>query len=279
MLTDKRLLRADMHTHSDFSADCHTPMEEICRAELAVGTTVMANTDHCDIFRCSYMDVLSPLLAAREEVFRLREVYGDRLTVLSGVEIGEGFWFPETARLVERAAEWDVIIGSVHVVKYKGFIEPTAQYRFADFSDEDAEGYVDAYFDDMMTMLESRDIDVLAHLTYPWRYVEGFGGKSLDKARFDERIDRVLERVIRRGIALEVNTAYYDMMRGTTPNAEILSRYRVMGGRLITLGSDAHFGKNASLCFDEALSMLDALGFQKVYYYQNRKPIACPIKQ
>ena len=236
----------------------------------------MANTDHCDVFHYP-ADILSHLLRAREEVFRLREEYGDRLTILAGVEIGEGFWFPEATRQVERAADWDVIIGSVHSVRYKNITKPVSACRFADFSDEDAAAYVDAYFDDMLTMLDFGDFDILAHLTGPWRYVEGFGGKKLEMARYEEKIDRILARVLERGLSLEVNTAFYDMMGGTTPNAELLARYRAMGGERITLGSDAHRAIDASTHFDDALATLQSLGFENIYYYQNRKPIPCPI--
>ena len=44
-----------------------------------------------------------------------------------------------------------------------------------------------------------------------------------------------------------------------------------MGGRLVTLGSDAHISKNASTNFDNAIEMIKQIGFENICYFKDRK--------
>ncbi len=60
-------------------------------------------------------------------------------------------------------------------------------------------------------------------------------------SRYSAIIDKILETIIRQGIALEVNSA--GIRKGLhvpMPNAEYVKRYYDKGGRMVTVGSDAH---------------------------------------
>ena len=61
------------------------------------------------------------------------------------------------------------------------------------------------------------------------------------------------------------------------PFSDIVKKYYSLGGRMITFGSDAHVAENASYSFDAALEFIKNVGFENVYYYQNRKPCAIEI--
>ena len=50
-----------------------------------------------------------------------------------------------------------------------------------------------------------------------------------------------------------------------------------MGGKLITVGSDAHITENASTHFEEAIKFIKETGFENLYYYKERKPVAYKI--
>ena len=86
---------ADMHTHSKYSHDSVCPIEDMCLSEMKKGTKIFAVTDHCDVFSFNDYDIFSPIQDAYEQVKVLNEKYGGKCMLLSGVEIGEGFWFPE----------------------------------------------------------------------------------------------------------------------------------------------------------------------------------------
>ena len=95
---------------------------------------------------------------------------------------------------------------------------------------------------------------------------------------FAELIDPILSELINRGIALEVNTAPLTKgMRYFNPLPDILSRYREMGGELITIGSDAHVPERIAGCFEETAEILRSLGFSHYAVYRERKPLMFPL--
>lgn len=267
----------DMHTHSEYSHDSVCPVEEMCLAQLHRGTDIFAVTDHCDVFAFERYDIFEPIQKAWETVQRLKEAYRGRIQILSGVEIGEGFWFPELLKKVETLCPYDVIIGSVHCVRFGELTKAYSRIDFTEFSPEAVSAYLDAYFEDILSMIDMTDFDVLAHLTCPLRYITGKFGIAVDLTRFQERIHRILEKIIARGIALEVNTSAYGVMGEFMPGEDIVRQYYDMGGRLVTVGSDAHVAANAANYIPEAVEMLKSIGFRQIYYYQGRQPQGIPI--
>ncbi len=264
---------ADMHTHSEYSHDSECKIEDMCLSQIERGAFHFAVTDHCDICYADRIDVLSPIADAFNEVRVLNEKYNGM--ILSGVEIGDSIWFPDTAKKAINLKDYDVIIGSVHCVKSKTTDKAYSSIDFSVFSDGEIYDYLECYFDDMSRMLSSLDFDVLAHLTCPLRYICGRYGRKIDMSRYSEKIDSILKTIISRSIALEVNTSsYYGITHEFSPDISIIKRYKDMGGKLITLASDAHLSDRASVYFEEAIEQLVDIGFADAYFYKNRKPVA-----
>lgn len=268
-------LIADMHTHSVNSHDSVCEIEDMCLSQMNQGTKIFAVTDHCDVFSYSRYDIYTPIKRASETVRMLNEKYGGKCLLLSGVEISEGFWYNSKYEKIHDLLPYDVILGSVHCVKYKDYEMPYSGIDFSKLTNERIYAYLACYFNDMLTMLHTTDFDVLAHMTCPIRYISGKYGFPIDLSVFDSQITEILKTIIQKGIALEVNTSGYSVLGDSIPGREILKKYFNMGGYLLTLGSDAHIAENASSCFEPAIDMIKKLGFQNIYYYQNRK--AYPI--
>ena len=62
---------------------------------------------------------------------------------------------------------------------------------------------------------------------------------------------------------------YKDMAH---PNIDIVKRYKELGGKIITLGSDAHKVCDLTSNFDKATDILEQCGFDELSVYHNRKP-------
>ena len=126
---------------------------------------------------------------------------------------------------------------------------------------------------DIEEMIEKTDFDVLSHLTCPLRYINGKYQKNLDWHIVEEKIRRIFRALIERGIALEINTScvgsFYDEW---LPNKELIDLYLEMGGRLFTLGSDAHKAQKIGLGFPEVMDYLRSRGVTQLVYYKNRQP-------
>lgn len=261
---------ADMHTHSVNSHDSICEIEDMCLSQIEKGTKIFAVTDHCDMDSYNDYDIYTPIKKSAETVKMLNEKYSGKCLILSGVEMSEGFWHIDQYERIYNLTHYDVIIGSVHCVKYKDYEMPYSRIDFSKFTNEQIYSYLDCYFNDMLKMISTTDFDILAHLTCPLRYITGKYGIETDISVFEDKITEILKTIIKNGIALEVNTSSFALLNDSMPCKDILKKYFNMGGYLITLGSDAHIAENASYCFDKATMCLKEIGFKNIYYFKNR---------
>ncbi len=267
----------DMHTHSEHSHDSQCPIVDMAQSQMAHGITGFAVTDHCDVEYHESLPLTTMISDSFADATALNEKL-DGIEILRGVEIGEGFWCLPVAEQMVALQPYDVVIGSVHAVQFEGYTMPFSTIDFGAMGVAMAGQYFDAYLDDVMTMLDNTSPDILAHLTCPLRYMNGKYGLNIDCHRYADKIEPILRRIIERGIALEINTScvgggYDELM----PEDWIIARYAALGGRLVTIGSDAHIADHAAHAFDRALRCLKENGFDNVYYYKNRRALACAI--
>ena len=263
----------DCHTHTHFSHDSECDSHDSLKVAKEKGIAGFAITDHCDIESCEKQDIKSPIKHSVECVHKMGE------SVLAGVEIGEGIWHKNDAEEVVVGSNFDIVLGSVHAVRFKHLTMPYSQIDFSVFSKNEINEYLSQYFDDMLEMIKTTDFDVLSHLTCPLRYISGKYSIEVDLKRFADKTDIILKEIINRGIALEINTSCLDIDYNTLmPDIPIIKRYKELGGYLLTLGSDAHKAERVSYGFDYSLSVLSKIGFKNIYYYKNRKPIPQEIK-
>lgn len=269
---------SDLHTHSLCSHDSQCPVEEMQAAQEKMGSAYFATTDHCDTYYYPAAFVKDEIVNSFNNSKALAEKNLSGTTPLTGVELGDGTIYDDIAQEVADMLPYDVIIGSVHGVRFKEVPFYYSQVDFGQFSEEDIYEYLRLYFDDVLRLVETQDIDIMAHLTCPIRYITGKYGIKVDLSRFDKVIRNILGTVIRKSIALEVNTSSYHMIDDFMPGRDIIRRYRSMGGYLVTLGSDAHVSENASIRFDGAVAFLKEADFPDIYLYRGRKAIPCRIK-
>ena len=86
-------------------------------------------------------------------------------------------------------------------------------------------------------------------------------------------IDDILRFLIAHDIALEVNTgAFRCGLSVPNPCPQILKRYHELGGKLITIGADAHKPSDIALGFDRLPGFLASCGFDEYMVYLHRVP-------
>ena len=262
----------DCHTHTHFSHDSSCEPHDSLEKARSCGLAGLAFTDHCDNEFCETEDVKTPIFRSADCAHMLSA--GTDVEVLAGVEIGEGLWHLQNADELIAARDFDIVLGSVHAVRYKDKTMPYSGIDFSLFSPTEITEFLSVYFADMLEMIQKTDFDVLSHLTCPLRYICGKYGFSIDLAAHTAVIDIILSEIIRRGIALEVNTSCLDSdYDALMPNADILKRYRQLGGYLITVGSDAHKAERVAYGFEKTREILRELGFRNIFHYRKRIPI------
>lgn len=275
----KHRYASDNHSHSACSFDGESPMSAMCERALELGLYYYTVTDHCECNEYKYasdykgIGYSGVVRKAYGEMEQCREQFPS-LRLLKGIELGQPVQNPEAARDALAGREYDCVIGSVHNIRgEKDFFhlgeEPMNQERM--------DSLLNRYFDEILEMLEWGGFDTLAHITYPLRYLAPPGSTpSFD--RYGSRVDAVLEALIRAGKGLELNTSR--LLRKDAPrlpDAELFARYRELGGRLVTIGADAHCTENLAQGIDEGLDLLQQAGFTEFAVFVGRSPVMLSI--
>lgn len=262
------------HTHTKNSHDSQAEIPDICANAINAGLSGFAITDHCD---CEYADdpaVKNNILNSFNDAQNAKEKYGDTLVISSGVEVGEALFNPSFAAEIINSAEWDVILGSVHAVRYKDWEMPFSLIDFSDKTDSFINEYLKAYFDDVLETVCTADFDVLCHLTVPLRYIIKKYNRNADITPFYPVIDEILKETIHRDAVLEINTSNYTFTDNFfMPDEIITDKYIALGGDRFTIGSDAHIATDISKGLNEAAAMLKNKNIHKLIFFRNRIPV------
>ena len=264
----------NIHTHSEHSHDAAAKLDDLCEQALKEGLLGFAVTDHCDSAWYYKPEAYTSLLDSWDDCRRAKAIYGDKLVLACGVEIGEAISYPDFAHKVKDARPWDVVLGSVHAVRVKGWEAPFSVMDFSGCDDGFIRDYMRQYFDDLLEMAATEDYDVLCHLTVPLRYICGKYGRRVEIEEYYPAIEEILRVCIARNKTFEINTS------GCTPGAPhfipdeaILDKYLAMGGRNLTVGSDAHVPERLTNGLADAAALLRRKGITKLTYYLNRQPV------
>lgn len=268
----------NIHTHTEHSHDAAAKLDDLCEQALKEGLLGFAVTDHCDCAWYYKPEAYTGLLDSWDDCLRAKSLYGERLVLACGVEIGEAISFPDFARKVKDARPWDVILGSVHAVRVKGWEAPFSLLDFSECDNAFIRDYMRRYFDDLYEMAAGEDYDVLCHLTVPLRYICGRYGKQVEIGEYYPQIDEILRIVIEKDKTFEINTSgCAEGKPHFIPDEAILDRYLAMGGENLTIGSDAHVAERLSNGLEQAADLLRCKGITELTYYLNRQPIRYSI--
>ena len=94
-----------------------------------------------------------------------------------------------------------------------------------------------------------------------------------------ELIDAILLELIMNDKGIEINTS--GLRYGLPyphPNIEIIKRYKELGGKIITIGSDAHNSDDLAKDFDLVYDILRSLNIKEIAVFHNRIPDFICIK-
>ncbi len=266
----------DCHMHSSFSSDSSTPMEEMILRAARLGLPGICFTEHLDPDYPKIpegLDFSLDIPAYREELYRLRQKYQDQIWIGYGIELGLQPHLADRFVSLVKEESFDFVIGSSHLVDGS---DPYYQDYFEGKTEKQAYGrYFESELENVQTF---HDFDVYGHLDYILRY----GPAKNRNFRYEDYADileELLKALIRCGIGLELNTkGYHYDLGGPNPSRAILTRYRELGGEIITIGADAHAPEWIACSFDQAKEDLLSCGFRYFTVFENRKPRFCPIE-
>lgn len=263
---------SDLHVHSQFSCDGQSSMEAMCRRAIELGLRAIAFTDHLDF---EPQDEGFGFFRPAEylaEIQRCRGLFADRLDILSGVEIGEVHRFSQDATELFNRYAFDLVIGSLHWVN--GYLVFDPVY----FDTRSTDEVYRAYLGELAQMCHHGGFDVLGHLDIVKR-VGARGPDEFSVDLYEPEVRAVLEVLVDRNIALEINTSTLRRpVNQTSPTRTVLEWYREAGGKLLTFGSDAHSLRDLGAGLSCAVELAHAAGFASFTSYERHEPRLFPLE-
>ena len=272
----------DSHTHTRNSPDADKDsVIDRCEEALKHGIGALAITDHCEAnrfypaehygiteisendvynYKYDYENSIAETLAARN-------IYHKKLTLICGVELGQATADPDAADMIYNDSRIDFVIGSMHELPGK------EDFFFLDYSKEDIPKLMEDNFNAILGLCKQDRYDVLGHITYALRYIEGDQGFKVELENYREQIAEIFRETIKNHKGIEINTSGLRQKYGKTfPPIEFLKLYKDMGGEILTFGSDCHSNKDLGAGIHDGMELAQQAGFTKGAYFLKHEP-------
>lgn len=270
---DKRKI-SDSHTHSSNSFDAENTVDELCQRAVELGLYALTITDHCeanfydDPQHSEFGDFSKRIAQSVNDIAQAKKKYEGKLKLLCGLELGEPMQNLSAAARALRLADFDFVLASVHNIKGE------QDFYWLDYHKDTVDDLLRRYFSEVLQTARWNHFDSLAHLTYPLRYIKKKLGLDMDTGRFKDQTDLILRTLAVNGKALEVNSSGLRQEIGKTlPDKQVIMRFKELGGKYVTVGSDAHRCKDLAGGVKEACALLRDCGFTHYTVYEKHKPV------
>ena len=262
------MYKADYHTHTELSLDSMAAMEDQVKQAITLGFDEMVITDHHESLATDKEFFLQTDLSEYIEHFNtIKEKYKDKIKLKLGAEIGYESRGREVLGQFVQDNPFEFVICSLHSLEGEDF------YFGSFFKGKPKKQAYTEYFMSLKDCIdEFQNFDVLGHLDFICRYGDysNFELKYLD---YKDVIDDILKTLIKDGKGIELNSSGLRYGVGHMhPRLDILKSYKQLGGKIITIGSDAHTPRDIGADHDQARALLKEAGFEYFTTFNKRQP-------
>ncbi len=271
----------DCHTHTQFSVDSEADIRAMIERAIALDLAAYAITDHCE---CStwypkehytetecfdHFHYAADFERSLQAVTALKEEYGQKINLICGTELGQATHDMEAAEKAVSDERLDFTIGSLHQLRgEKDFY----YIDYQEMTEDEILSLLNRYFHEIYELCKWGKFDVLGHLTYSMRYMKRRFGIEPDISRFDEIIAESFRELIAKDKGIEINTSGLRQGFGDCfPSLKYVKLFRDLGGRLVTVGSDAHNVEDLGKNIADGFAIARAAGFDRVCYFKKHK--------
>ena len=249
----------DQHVHSNFSFDSNEDLENYINVS---NKNDIVTTEHLDFANpiINYEDSSIEYLKYIKEITSLNKKYSNKF--FSGIEIG---YTSNSEKRIEdflKDKNFNLKLLSIH---QNGLYD----YMCVNKKLISLEAFIKEYFEQMIQALESSiEFNVLAHFEYGIRIVD------ISVVDFDNLaskfLNKIIELIIKKEIAFEVNTKSMYKYKKENLYSYMIEKYLKKGGKLFTLGSDAHNIKDYAYKFDEARKFLLDRNIKEIILFKDK---------
>ncbi|WP_125154670.1 histidinol phosphate phosphatase [Clostridium rectalis] len=252
----------DSHIHTKFSTDSKMDIKQVLDVSEKNDIGIVI-TEHLDL----------NFMRPGEFIFNIDKYFKEyskyrNSKLLLGIEMGMRPDCIEENRKISKEYPFDFVLGSVHVVKMNNiYYDIYNKELYYNGSKTDIFIY---YFNYIFRCIKEHNyIDSLAHIDYIARYAK-FHDKEIYYEEYREYIDPTLKLLADSGKAIEINTRRFTQKKVLENMIKIFKRFKELGGKFVTIGSDAHINKNIGNYYKEAKEIADQCNLN-IVYFKNRK--------
>lgn len=245
----------DQHVHTRYSPDSKVEITDYLKLAKSNNNKYLLITDHMDLRKDS-----KSFCPDYDKMFEETKHLDD---VLVGVEVGYNPLCINEIKEVLSKYEFQCILLSVHdnEALHESFSWPQPT--------DDIDLIVRQFFQTELEAVQSGiDFDILTHLGYVYRYYD------VDNIlQYDELAFKVIDALIKKDAILELNTSCLnrDKPEITDFYTRLFTEYKSRGGRKVAINSDAHRLDTYEKLFKEAITLIQACGFDELTFVINRK--------
>lgn len=260
----------DQHVHSEYSFDSSQSIKEYLDKAQRLSLDYFVLTDHFDFnYLGSGKDLDFDISVQQKELKKIQSDY-PKIKILYGIEIGYVKSEIERIKKIIENYKFDLINFSVH------------ENGEMDFYYQDGfikNGLRDTLKNYYKTILESLnnfdDFDVVCHIDFGFKTAYLIDN-SLKLRDFEEEVSDILRLIIKKDKTLEINTKVQEFINDEHTKY-LLKLYKNLGGKNLTLSSDAHKLDRYMNNFDHYISLIKGAGFDHLNYFIARKRYDCKI--
>ncbi len=271
----------DYHIHTDHSGDGKTPLHLQVASAIDKGLSEICITSHFDHdspskhaynFEPDFEKYFADIAACQNE-------FKDRIRIKVGIEVGLQAEKPHVLTYsgeTIRRSPFDFVIASMHYLPNRDLHKPQ-QWIDEGLGRQDVQRL---YLQHTICNLQMYDdFDVIGHLTYFSRFCPANSKTEREMVYEDnaELYDELFDILIRRNKGFEINTSVKGTEDLFMPDYSIAHRFYQMGGRIVTIGSDAHYPNQVGGFYDKAIRMLKEAGFTAICTFEKRTPVFMDI--
>lgn len=259
-----RDLPLDAHLHTELSHDSAVVIDAYAQRALELGIDELAITDHVD-FSPSAPGFGATTFEQRERYVRdAAERWGEQgVAIRFGAEITwDSQWAGAIREHLARSA-YDFVIGSVHI------------YRDSPYAAANVAGWVSGrslaeivapYFGEVVAGARSGLFDVMGHIDFVKRFLVPHVTVA-DLGAAPELYEPILRALVDSGTGLELNTSgLRSPAQETFPSAAVVGRFHELGGRALSIGSDAHLVNHLAWAFEQGYGATRDAGFSELTF-------------
>ena len=280
------MILSNYHSHFKLD-DGKGELAEYAESALDKGLSIIGISPHAPLpFENEWTLTEKGLAEYIRLVDGFKSEYGDRLEILSGLEID---YIPGLISAADK--RWDSLnldyrIGSVHSIhepvsgkelSVDGPVEEMIALLENRF-DNDIKALASEYFSLQIRMLEEGGFDILGHCDLVKKRNTGNRFFNQDEKWYRDIAYEMLQAAAQAGVVVEVNTG--GLSRGATtevyPSPWMLERCLELQIPM-TISADAHNPEHIDFYFSESFELLKNTGFKETYFFSQGKWQSQPI--